>query len=596
MSEVVDGGVTRRQVLGLLAGAGSLPLLAAGCGGPKDNGSGDGSSEFVFGIQFNVPPKGVYNVLNGTSNQVLGNYLKSLYLLPGGLYLRGTQTYLYLLADEQSKLSKDGKTFTYHVREGLKWSDDSPVTADDVYATWLLRWAGGHPVFNFVDSFTKDDDHTLTFTISQPAPVVDYYLLEEPIVPAKVYSTWSDKVDKLITDHKSADAEVKAVIQEVNTFKPDSMIVTGPYIIDYATVSAQALRLNKNPHGYLADTVAFDSILINGSEANEMTLLVLNGTVSFTSYGFPNASILQYEQSKRLRVIHAPGSWGTSLLINYAKLPEFADVRARQGLAHAIDLAQNSKIVGAGAQPIQLQSGLPDAEVPKWLSDADQHKLVSYDHDLDKAAALLTEAGWTKSDSGWTTPKGKPAKYELLFNSDYPKYVSSAQDLADQLRPFGIELVLRSEATEAANADQRVGKFQLGLAGWGTAGNPFPSATFRANVIDNNSAGLDPDPGIDFPLKQHTKVVGDIDFAEAIEASGRGVDENALKANITKVALAFNELLPILPLYENVGVNPVNKDKTTGWPQDGDPIYQNSPYSTDCYAVVLVLNGTVKPA
>jgi len=587
--------LTRRHVMGLLAGATALPLIA-GCGDSGDTGNGTSGSEFTFGIQFNVPPKGVFNMLNGTSNEVLGGYMKTLYLLPGGLYLRGSQKYFYLLADPSSALSKDGKSFTYKIRENLTWSDKSAVTADDVMATWLLRWAGGHPVFNYVDTFSKVDDHTVQFTIKQPAPVVDYYLLEEAIVPASVYGKWSSTLEPLFGKSAYTDDPVKAVMQEVSTFKPDSMIVTGPYIIDYPNVSAQSLVLNKNPHGYLADTVAFDTIKINGSEANEMTLLALNGSVSFTSYGFSNAAIKQFEQSDKLRVIHAPGSWGTALLINYAKLPDLADARVRQALAHVIDLEQNSTIVGPGARPIKLQSGMPDAEVPTWLSDEDQKKLTIYDHDTDKATELLTAAGWKKSGDAWTTASGKPAKFTLQFNSDYPKYVSSAQDLADQLHAFGIELTLKSVATAADAADRQDGKFELGLGGWGTAGNPFPSATFRADMIDNNSLGLAPKPGIAFPLKQHTKVVGDIDLEKAIEASGTGIDEATLKANITKVALAFNELLPILPLYENIGVAPVNKLKTTGWPADDDIIYQNSPYSSDCYAMVLLMNGTVKPA
>lgn len=588
------GTASRRQVLGLLGALGATSLAAA-CSAPDAPPDADTPSEFVVGIQFNVPPKGVYNVLNGTANQVLGNYLKSLYLLPGGLYLRGSQEYYYLLADETSVLAEDGTKFTYRLRPGLTWSDESPVTADDVMATWALRWAAKHPVFNYVSGFSKVDDLTVEFTIVQPAPVAEYYLLEEHIVAAAVYGTWADQVASEATSGAEVDDAVEAVLAEVNAFKPETMIVTGPYVIDYATVSAQSMRLVKNPHGHLADTVAFDSILINGSEANEMTLLVLNGTVSFTSYGFPSASITQFEQSEHLRVIEAPGSWGTALTINFAQLPEFNDVRARQALAYAIDRAQNALIVGKGALPVNTMAGLADAEVPKWLTGEDQDKLIDFAHNPDRAAELLTEAGWTQSGRGlWQTPDGKPASYTLMVNSDYPKYVSSAQDLQDQLRGFGIELVVSTQATEAVASDQRDGKYQWSLAGWGTAGNPFPTATFQANMIDNN-VGLAPAPGISFPMEQETQVVGRIDLVEAIEASGTGVDEEVLRANTATVALAFNELLPILPLYENVGVNPVNIEMTTGWPAAGEPIYQNSPYSTDCYAVVLLLNGTVKP-
>lgn len=90
--------------------------------------------------------------------------------------------------------------------------------------------------------------------------------------------------------------------------------------------------------------------------------------------------------------------------------------------------------------------------------------------------------------------------------------------------------------------------------------------------------------------------MGAIDLEEAQSDAGRGADDAALRGNITKVALAFNELLPVLPLYENVGNNPVNTDKVRGWPPDDDPIYQNSPYSNDNFMVILILQGRLRPA
>jgi peptide/nickel transport system substrate-binding protein len=97
-----------------------------------------------------------------------------------------------------------------------------------------------------------------------------------------------------------------------------------------------------------------------------------------------------------------------------------------------------------------------------------------------------------------------------------------------------------------------------------------------------------------YPLKQETSA-GPVDFDELIVASGEGLDVGPQKAAITKMALAFNELLPIIPLFERFGNNPVPEGKrVTGWLPPDDPIYRNS-HGTDSFVILQLLDGTLKP-
>jgi peptide/nickel transport system substrate-binding protein len=91
-----------------------------------------------------------------------------------------------------------------------------------------------------------------------------------------------------------------------------------------------------------------------------------------------------------------------------------------------------------------------------------------------------------------------------------------------------------------------------------------------------------------FPLKQ-----GDVDFEALIVQMGEGFDTNKQKEPVTKAALAFNDLLPVVQLWERYGNNPVNdKKRVKGWKPDGDPIYKN-PWSTDAFATFLIMDGTL---
>ena len=60
------------------------------------------------------------------------------------------------------------------------------------------------------------------------------------------------------------------------------------------------------------------------------------------------------------------------------------------------------------------------------------------------------------------------------------------------------------------------------------------------------------------------------------------------------MARIFNDLLPIIPLWERYGNNVALKGvRVTGWPPDSDPIYRNDPY-TDSFVVMMILSGQLR--
>jgi len=94
-----------------------------------------------------------------------------------------------------------------------------------------------------------------------------------------------------------------------------------------------------------------------------------------------------------------------------------------------------------------------------------------------------------------------------------------------------------------------------------------------------------------YPLTQ-TYSGGSINFDTVLDDAITGYDTSKQKDPITKIALAFNELLPIIPLWQRFGNNPINdKKRIAGWPADGDPIYKNP--DGDSFAMTLLIRGTI---
>ncbi len=595
--------LSRRRALQLF-GVTGIGATAAACSRANNKTSGggsggSGSTTFTAGYPYDAPPKGSFNPFDGVLESIpnMIGYLYDYVLLPGAMYYWKQQKYLYLLADESSTLSADGKTFTYKVRQGMHWSNGDPITAKDVYTTSAVGYVMIRPAFNYVDSFEQTDDMTVVYHIGTPAPIAQYYILRERVVADSVFGVYAKQAEPLIKAKKpQTDKTMVSLNKTISAFKPKTIIASGPYNIDISTVTSNQLSMPKNPKSYLADKVKFDEVLLYQGEVEAVTPLLLQKKIDYATHGFPVASEEEFVK-KGYRVIRPPVYSGPAIFFNYDKVPEFSDKRARQALAYFIDRNQNGTVgEGKSGKGVVYMAGISDTVVSQWLSAEDEGKLNKYDRDEKKAEELLKAAGWKKNGKKWMTPKGKEASYTLLFPSDYADWSAAAKNLAGQLSDFGIHIVLKGEQSVQQQVDVQGSNFQLAIQGWGSSSNPFPADSFRAALFTYNTPQLAPtQKGMNFPMKQKTDVVGDVDLKQVVIDSGLGPNTDALKKNTTTAALAFNELLPVVPLWERYGNNPALPSAIAGYPPDDDPIYANSPYA-DNFTTILTFQGTLKPA
>ncbi|MBO0883507.1 MAG: hypothetical protein J2P17_24865, partial [Mycobacterium sp.] len=505
--------------------------------------------------------------------------------------------YFYLLADESSSLSSDGKTFTYKVRDGMNWSDGNPITAKDVYTTSLLGYVMVRPAYSYVDTFEMTDDKTVVYHLGTVAPIAQYYLLRERIVADSQFGDFGKQAEPLVKAKKpSSDKKLVALNKSISAFKPKTVIASGPMNIDVDALRTDQMTLSKNTKSYLADKMKFDKVQIYQGETEAISPLMLQKKIDYATQAFPVATEEELVK-KGYRILRPPTYSGPAIFFNYAKLPEFADKRARQALAYVIDRNQNGTVgEGKSGKGVQYMAGLSDTALPTWVSQQDMNKLNKYERDPRKATQLLTAAGWKKQGNSWMTPQGKKASYELLFPSDYADWSAAAKNLAGQLSGFGINIVLKGEQAVQQEVDVQGSRYTLAIQSWGSSGNPYPADSFRSALFTFNTPQLGPtQKGMDFPMTQTTDVVGKVDLQKVVVESGIGTDDAALKKNTTTAALAFNELLPIIPLWERFGNNPALVSAVTGYPADGDPIYGNSPYA-DNFTTILMLQGKLKPA
>jgi peptide/nickel transport system substrate-binding protein len=597
-----DHPISRRDLLRIATfGGGSLALLAlASRVAPVAAAQPSGGKEFHGAWPFEVPPNGHFNLIFGVTHGILNDGIyKDLVLAPLAMYYWADQKWLPLLAREWG-FDQTANTFTVKLNSGLKWSDGNPITSKDVVTTaWAYRLSR-NVVWQFIDSVNAVDETTVTFHMNKPSTVVERYILRQLNLLSDVqYGDWARKAQDLFNSGKTLDTdEGRKLNTDFQQFRPAQVIASGPYTFDYNSITNAQLTLVKNSTGIMADKVAFDRIVLYNGETPDVTPPVLSRDIDYATHGFPPATEQAFQQSG-IRILRPPVYSGPALLINLDKLTEFNDKRTRQALAYAIDRGQNGTVsLGQSGVAVKYMAGFSDLLVPQWMSDADQQKLNPYAYDQARAAELLQSAGWTKVGDTWQTPDGKPAEYELLFPAEFADWSASGQNAADQLTSFGIKVTTRS-VTFTQQPDQvDKGDFQMAIQAWGASTQPHPHFAFVQDLFTHNiptAANLG-GKGMAFPLKQTTDALGDIDIEQLVVNAPLGLDEAAQRDNVSRAAIAFNELMPMLPLFERYGNNPALEGvRVQAWPPDSDPIFRNAPYG-DNFTVMLLLTGQLTPA
>ncbi|MGH2490978.1 MAG: ABC transporter substrate-binding protein, partial [Candidatus Limnocylindria bacterium] len=383
--------------------------------------------------------------------------------------------------------------------------------------------------------------------------------------------------------------EIKAIRAELAALRPTTPPAIGPYKIDPASVNEAQLTFVRNTGGLFTDQVNFDKVVIYQGETAAVTPLVLAGDIDYATHGFPIATEKAF-QDAGIRILRPPAYSGPALVFHWEKAAAFQDKRLRQAIAHAVNREELAKITFNAASQQKFMAGIPDEIVPLWIDETNQKKLNAYAFDQKKASDLMTAAGYAKGSDGIWAKGGTKLEFELYFPSDFADWSASADYLQKSLNTFGIKITPRGAIRSQQLPDVNDGKFQLALMGW-AIGNPHPQGSYVQDLRTHNTTPAG--GGYKYPLKQTTDVAGAVDLNALIDEMGVGFDTNAQKAAVTKMALAFNELLPVIPLAERFGNNPLNeKARVAGWKPDGDKVYKNS-FGTDNFTVLMIMDGTL---
>mgnify|MGYP000849816863 CR=1 FL=1 len=551
------------------------------------------AAELHAGAVYNPPPQGHFNTF-ATNTISLGIWW-DVVEQPLGMYYWATDEWMKLLAVDWELLPETNPdTFRVHLRQGVKWHDGNDFTSKDVISTFYLGYLFNWAVWNYVDKVEAVDDYTVDFHMDRSSSVVPRYILREHIRAYSVYGEFYEELKTLLDAGKDRDSEeVKLLRVSVSQFRPRTLMGTGPYTLDPADLTEAAVTIKRFPGYWDAGKIKFDALKLYNGETPTISPLVMAKEVDYATHGFPPATEKQFKEIG-IRIARPPIYSGPAVFFNHNIYP-LNRKEVRQAIAYAINKDENANVsLADSARRQKYMTGLSDNILPLWLAEEDIANLEEYRYNTEKAAEILTSIGFKKgSDGVWVDDKGKRMEYDLLVPQEYSDWSAAALNAANQLTNFGIKTEVRGMTYSQVPHEVWNSRFEMAVQGWG-AGNPHPHFSYYADLVTYNYPSGQ-GPGMNFPLVQQTDEFGEVDLEDVILATADGFDGEMQAASVTKLAKVFNDILPIVPLWERYGNNPVlDGVRATNWPDDDHMIWSNSPYG-DNPAVMLLLDGVLEP-
>ncbi len=367
----------------------------------------------------------------------------------------------------ESWSSEDGKKWTYVLREGLEWSDGTPLTAEDIEYTinrsreeeWLNHTS---TVQNLTAEATDERTLVVTSSVNDPKlPGLSVY-----IVPKHVY-------EKIPAD-------------EITKYGALDGVASGPFSLA-EWKKGQFWRMTANP-SYWRGQVEIDEVVFRVFRNPDAMVAALRNGELDAAHNVPAATFPQLETAEDIVAVEGEqGSFDYLVLNSYAGKPPrdeskfdsphpaLRDIRFRQAIAHAIDKETLVERVlsGIGTAGTTMSPSPDPAWIPELTAEED------FEFDLEKSKQILEDAGYTDSDgNGIREHEGEDIvlRYALRTESEYSKPYS--EFITGWLEDIGIRTTLSSYDDGQLIEVAGKGDFDLYVWGWVPFVDPDPMLSY----------------------------------------------------------------------------------------------------------------------
>ncbi|MET9710677.1 ABC transporter family substrate-binding protein [Nocardiopsis alba] len=435
-------------------------------------------------------------------------------------------------------VSDDGLEVSYTLNPDAVWSDGEPITWEDYEATVITRKGERGDDFEilsttgyeWIDEVEQgEDEYSFTLKMNEP------------------YGEWPSLFETLYPKEYMEDAELFA-----EGYNKDIPVTAGPFgDVEFDDVSAR-ITVHKN-EDWWGDEPKLDRIIFDGMDTSAQAGAFANGEVDGFYLGYDAAG---YE---RVKDMEGDGAYFTRAINHGHRFvalngssPRLEDKRVRQAIAISLDRDTMADVaLGAVDWPItgEVNRLLRSSQLGYQDNSGDLG-----DRDLERAAELLDEAGWTleEGEEIRTNEDGDTLTLDYVASEGMDLAVDEAEMAKQMLAEVGVEVKVQQVPANALFSEYVTpGNFEM------VAYVLVGTSPFSAGSKGNYGMPLDED-GEEWGAnnsKHSTQEISDKFDELAVETDPERYAEIANEID----ALLWEEVLTI-PLFERPGFYVVNED------------------------------------
>lgn len=438
----------------------SLVLVAAmafgmvACGNSNSDSADKGSAVKELKVQVGPNPETLDPALNSAVDG--GNVILHAF---EGLLTTDEEGHYQAGQAEKWEVSDDGLTWTFHLRDGLKWSDGSDFTANDFVYSWKrvcdpeVAAPYAETVLGMVKGYDEamagnpdalavsaPDDKTLVVELSSPCSYFEGLAAFATLSPVKES-----------TVEENGDAWATA---------PESYISNGAFKMT-EWVPDSYITFEKNENYWNADAIKLDKLTF---------LLIEDPNAAYSAYqsgealmikDVPTEEIPSLEGNDDFYIDPIIGTYYLSLNLN---LEQFQDQRVREALSLAIDRKYVAETIMQGTYtPASnlLGEGWLDTDGTEFIDNANGGEpyidVEDYDANLEKAKQLMADAGY---------PNGEGFPTITYSTNDAGYHIPLAEYLQKAWAELGITVEVDKVEWSSFTPQRRSGDFEIARNGW----------------------------------------------------------------------------------------------------------------------------------
>lgn len=468
----------------------------------------------------------------------------------------------YRLA-ESAAYSDDLKTITVKLRDGLKWSDGKPLTAEDVVFSFLLTkdapafdqkgiWSGKN-----LTEIKAVDNTTITFELNQADSTFIWNLERYHIVPKHI---WGE-------------------VEDLTTFTNPNPVGSGP-MTTVKYLKAQQMELCRNPNYYLEGRPYLDCVTYRSYNDNsQLQPALIKGEIDWGSNFIADIDATFVEASPETNHYWYPANDAIHLYVNTKEAP-FNDLRVRQALSMSLDRDAIVDIAAYGYPTANFNAGgigeLYETNINTDISDK-YKSLTAFDP--DKANAILDEVGLIdKNGDGFRDDKdGNTVEFDIEVVNGWTDWIQVVQMVTEYFEEVGVKANVKTVDWAVYDKNLKESKYKMSINWSMVATNPILAyqeyfSTSRIGKTWHAGHGV------------HTPEIDAL-----IDSFGKTGDTQEQQKILDQLQEFTAQNMPFIPLFSNPTWFQYRTDKIVGWPSEKDPYVQ--PVWYDGGKRVIILNN-----